>query len=81
MQDIKPYKAVVLAEILQEFRRALWDRKDLTGERWCYLMGVEMIDDDGFRNGCDFHNDPISFEDFQSRLHDCTVNPREIFQP
>lgn len=47
--------------------------KKLEPERWAALLGIRIIDWDGFRNNN--HQDEIGLMDFMKRIKLCTILP------
>lgn len=51
-----------------------------TPSDWCALLGAEIMDHDGWRDGTRSWYDPITREEFDKRLMRCTINMRKYPQ-
>lgn len=49
---------------------------ELTPEDWCRLLGARIADPDGWRDGSRQWWEPISREEFDTRLRVCTIDMR-----
>lgn len=47
-----------------------------TPDEWCDLLGARVMDPDGWRDGSREWWEPISREEFDSRLRVCTIDSR-----